>query len=159
MLLNIFFPEYRNKKYRSDSQFIYDYIIRWLLIIIIVSVIFMIINNLFYNTLDYEINTDIYNNPTVPTDVINLKTDNTQFLQSDNSKFLQPDLKSDMVQYITKSPALQKVNSIKPTSSINLKSLSINKQNDKRIFDGLNEILRNVKNTKFNNETDFNLTL
>ena len=111
----------------------------------------MIINNLFYNTLDYEINTDIYNNPTVPTDVINLKTDNTQFIQ--------PDLKSDMVQYITKSPALQKVNSIKPTSSINLKSLSINKQNDKRIFDGLNEIFRNVKNTKFNNETDFNLTL
>ena len=148
MLLDIFFPKYQSKKDQSNVEFIYKYAIKWFLIILIVTLIFFIINNLFYNTLENEINTSIYENPGSPIDLIRIPTtinDNISTTINDNisTKFINEDISTNV--------------------SLNKKALNIISnpkfEGDTAIFDNLKAIFENIKNIKSNNQQDFNISL
>ena len=111
----------------------------------------MLINNLFYNTLENEINQDIYNNPTLPSDVITVKPVNDIInppLNQTNNNIVKPPLNNFV------DPPLKPINNLVNKS----KALYYN-SNNKKTIEGINEILNNISNIKDNNQIDFNLNL
>jgi len=168
MLLDIFFPKSQNKQYQSDAEFIYKYIIKWFLIILIVTIIFFIINNLFYNTLENEINTSIYDNPTSPTDMIKISPS----INENISTKILPSINENISTKISPSVNANISTKILPSINANIstKILPLNKkalniipnikyEEDSQLFDNLKDIFDNIKNVKSNNELDFNISL
>ena len=130
----------RYRKNTNDFHFYFKHFIKWILIILIVTIIFLIINNLFYNTLENEINDHIIKNPSTPPDILTMKP------IINNLKNLSPDLKT----------LPNKISNEVQKLPVKLKNFSIS---DNKISNDINEIFNNLQNIKVDNTLDFELNL
>tara|TARA_B100001248_G_C27345276_1_gene438411 strand:+ start:428 stop:892 length:465 start_codon:yes stop_codon:yes gene_type:complete len=145
----------KNKEYNRNTyeykkrgdNFIFHYIMKWLIIILIVSLFFMIINNIFYNTLEEEINNDIYNNP--------VKINNISSNEIVTTKSVNDILKNNIL-----DKPIETVKELSTdTKALNtISSVDYNVPNSK-VFDELKEIFNNMDNIPVNDQIDFSINL
>lgn len=145
----------KNKEYNRNTyeykkrgdNFIFHYIMKWLIIILIVSLFFMIINNIFYNTLEEEINNDIYNNP--------VKINNRPSNEIVTTKSVNDILKNNIL-----DKPIETVKELSTdTKALNtISSVDYNVPNSK-VFNELKEIFNNMDNIPVNDQIDFSINL